>query len=163
MNAARAAFAGDPRFFFARRVITRPAEAGGEDHEPCDPEAFAARARAGEFILSWQAHGLGYGVPATIFDEIDQGRAVIVNLSRKVIPAAEEAFTSVVVIEITAPPEVLARRLAARGRETEAEIADRLSREAPLSAGRAPIYRVTNDRALETVAAEFTALLRGLA
>ena len=32
LDRARAALAGDVRFVFARRTITRPAEAGGEEH-----------------------------------------------------------------------------------------------------------------------------------
>lgn len=159
MDAARAALAGDSRFVFARRVITRPAGAGGEDHEAATPDAFAAREAAGGLALAWQAHGLGYGLPATVRDEIAGGRVVIANLSRRMIGAAEAAFPKVAVVEITAPVAVLARRLAARGRESEAEIAGRLAREAPLVARHAPVHRLANDRDLGVVAAEFVALL----
>ena len=160
MNAARAELAGEQRFVFVRRVITRPAEAGGEEHLPCGAEAFAAQESAGAFALSWQAHGLSYGIPASVHDEIDRGRIVIVNLSRKAISEAEEQFLRLAIIEISAPVAVLAQRLAARGRETEAEIAGRLSREAPLTARHAPVHRISNDRAVNIVAAEFIALLR---
>lgn len=163
MNAARVALAGDDRFLFVRRVITRPAEAGGEDHEPATPETFARRAAAGDFMLSWQAHGLDYAIPARLRADIADGRVAIVNLSRQVIGAAEAAFPSVAVVEITAPIAVLAHRLAARGRESEAEIAGRLSREAPLMAKRAPVHRLINDRELAAVADEFVALLRSFA
>ena len=60
LNAARAAFADDPRIHFVRRVITRPADPGGEDHEPVNEAGFAARS----FALSWSAHGLSDGIPA---------------------------------------------------------------------------------------------------
>lgn len=163
MNAARVALAGDERFLFVRRVITRPAEAGGEDHEPATPEAFVRRAAAGDFVLSWQAHGLDYAIPARLLDDVARGRVAIVNLSRKVIGMAEAAFPQVAVAEITAPVAVLAHRLAARGRESEAEIAGRLAREAPLVATRAPVHRISNDRDLSIVAADFVALLRGFA
>lgn len=163
MDAARAALAGDERFLFVQRVITRPVEAGGEHHEPATPEAFARRATAGDFVLSWHAHGLDYAIPARLVADVGAGRVAIVNLSRKVIGAAEAAFPRVAVVEITAPIAVLAHRLAARGRESEAEIAGRLAREAPLMAKRAPVHRIVNDRDLADVAGEFTTLLRGFA
>jgi ribose 1,5-bisphosphokinase len=56
------------------------------------------------------------------------------------------------VIEITAPAEILARRLAARGRESEADIAARLAREAvPVDAD----VTIVNDGAPEAAGAAF--------
>ena len=46
LDAARQALADDPRFRFVRRVITRPAEAGGEAHEAVTDAEFAVRAFA---------------------------------------------------------------------------------------------------------------------
>ena len=43
LDVARDALAGDPRVVFARRCITRPADAGGEAHEAMDDAAFEAR------------------------------------------------------------------------------------------------------------------------
>src|SRR5271165_6732831 len=43
LNGARAAFAGDARVHFVRRVITRPADPEGEDHEPVTEAEFDAR------------------------------------------------------------------------------------------------------------------------
>jgi ABC-type phosphate/phosphonate transport system ATPase subunit len=43
MEAARLRLEGRPGFRFARRVITRPADAGGEEHEALDRAAFLAR------------------------------------------------------------------------------------------------------------------------
>ncbi len=53
------------------------------------------------------------------------GRTVIANVSRAVIEDALERVMRVRVIEITAPPELLAQRLAARGRESADSIAER--------------------------------------
>ena len=82
MGGARAALAQDTRFRFVRRAITRPAEAGGEDHEALNASAFAARQEAGGFALFWEAHGLSYGIPSDIEADLAARRVVIANLSR---------------------------------------------------------------------------------
>ena len=134
MAGARAAIAQDARFRFVRRAITRPAEAGSEDHEALSEADFAARRAAGGFALSWGAHGLRYGIPHDIEEDIAARRVVIANLSRAVLPEAS-ALYRLRVLNITAPMEVLAARLAERGRETAADIAARLAREVALPDG----------------------------
>ena len=144
MDAARAALAGDARVTFLRRSITRPAEAGGEDHLPLSREAFIGERDAGRFALWWEAHGLLYGIPRdTLEAALAAGRTAIANLSRGALADAAARYP-LRVLEITAPPAVLAARLAARGREDAADVARRLSREAPLPAGLA-VERVIND------------------
>ena len=154
MALARTALAGDDRFVFARREITRPQDAGGEEHIAVTPEEFAARRAAGAYALSWEAHGLGYGIPAAT---IAPGRVTIANISRARIAEAAQKFATMV-LEITAPPAVLAARLAARGRETGEDIAARLARDVPLPHG-VPVIRVMNDRSAEQGAAEVLAAL----
>src|SRR5580692_8194818 len=78
LDAARRAVADDPRFRFVRRVITRPAEAGGEAHEAVTDAEFATR----DFALAWQAHGLRYGIPADIAADLQSGRVLVANSSR---------------------------------------------------------------------------------
>ncbi|MCZ8374202.1 MAG: phosphonate metabolism protein/1,5-bisphosphokinase (PRPP-forming) PhnN [Beijerinckiaceae bacterium] len=163
MDAARAALAGEPRFGFVTRVITRPREAGGEAHQPMTEAEFVEARARGLFALHWHAHGLDYGIPAGVLDEVAAGRVMIVNLSRREIPVAECVFPRLAVIEITAPPAVLAQRLAARGRESAAEIEARLAREAPLVMKRAFHLRLANDRPLAEVAEAFIALIRAQA
>lgn len=114
-----------PDLVLVRRVITRPTEAGGEDFEGVSEIEFARRHAAGEFALDWHAHGLRYGIPAA---QIDSSRDVLFNGSRAALPAAQARFPGLVVIVVTAPVAVLAARLAARGRETAADIAARLDR-----------------------------------
>lgn len=160
MDAARAALAGEPRFGFVTRIVTRPREAGGEAHQPMTEAAFAEARAGGAFALSWHAHGLDYGIPASLMAEVSVGRVMIVNLSRREIPRAEQIFPRLVVIEITAPPAVLAQRLAARGRESAAEIEARLAREAPLVVSRARHLRLVNDGPLADTAEAFIALIR---
>jgi ribose 1,5-bisphosphokinase len=153
LNAARRALAGDARFRFVRRVITRPADPAGEDHEPVTEPEFSGR----DFALQWQAHGLRYGIPADIAADVASGVVVIANVSRAVIAEAATRFP-VRVIEVTAPPKILAERLALRGRETEADIAVRLARTVPLPENIA-VESVLNDMMPEIGAARFVAAL----
>jgi phosphonate metabolism protein PhnN/1,5-bisphosphokinase (PRPP-forming) len=157
MEAARARLAGDPRFVFARRCITRPAAAGGEDHRAMTREAFEAARAAGAFTLWWEAHGLLYGIPRGIEEEVAAGRVVVANLSRTVLADAARRHRVRVLI-ITAPPATLAARLAARGREAPADIAARLAREAPVPAG-IEAETVLNDGTVELGVARVLAAL----
>ena len=152
LNAARDAFRDDPRVHFARRVITRPADPEGENHEPVTEAEFAAR----DFALSWSAHGLHYGIPAVAMAPV-----VVANVSRGVIAAAAAQYP-VLVIEVTAPPDILAARLAARGRETAADVARRLGRTAEIPPGVA-VDTVWNDATLAIGVERFVAALRGIA
>ena len=117
-----------PKVNFARRVITRPADAGAEDHDSFPPEAFERAMAGGAFALDWSAHGLRYGLPASIDRQIAAGQTVVANLSRAAIPALRLRYRNVAIVLVTASPETLARRLAARGRESEADVASRLAR-----------------------------------
>lgn len=159
LDAGRAALAGDARFRFVRRDITRPAEAGGEDHRAVGAEDFAACEASGAYALSWAAHGLRYGIPADIAADLAAGRVVVANVSRGVVAEAVRRF-SVLVLEITAPPAIRAARLAARGREAAGDIAGRLSREMALPAG-VDVVTVRNDgTAAEGVEVMLAALIR---
>jgi phosphonate metabolism protein PhnN/1,5-bisphosphokinase (PRPP-forming) len=158
MDAARAELAGDARFRFVRREITRPADAGGEAHLAVGEAAFAARAAAGGYALWWRAHGLGYGIPADIADDLAAGLVVVANVSRGVLAEAAARFP-VRVLEITAPAEVLAARLAARGRESAADIAERIRRAVALPAG-LEVVTVMNDGAVAEGVAKVVAALR---
>jgi len=162
LEGAQAAFSGDPRIVFPRRVITRPADAGGENHVAATLDEFERSERDGAFALSWLAHGLAYGVPGVVCQDLRDGRHVVVNVSRSVIAEARDRFTSVTVIRIDAPPEVLARRLAQRGREDPEAVQRRLDRM--VEAGDDPwVHVVMNDRTAEEGIARFTAVIREIA
>lgn len=162
MDAARAALAGDDRFAFVRRLITRQAMAGAEDHDSCSEAEFDATEARGALALSWRAHGLCYGIPAAALAGIASGQVVIANGSRRAVPAAERLAGRVTVVNITAPNEVLAGRLAARGRESEADIRARLAREVPLTTKRAQLVSIQNDRTVAEAAGELVAVLTAL-
>lgn len=156
LRLARARLAGDGRFVFARRLVTRPAGADEDNDEIGWPD-FEAGEAAGAFALSWRAHGLGYAVPGAALDAARAGRLVVCNASRRAVAEARARLPGVSVVEVTAPPEVLAARLAARGRETEAEARARLAREVPPWAGADAV--VANDGPPERGAAALVAHL----
>jgi len=118
---------------FAHRYITRAATAGGENHVWLTPEEFHARARLNLFALHWSSHGLHYGIGVEIEAWMARGFTVVVNGSREYLPQAIERFPALDVVHIDAQPEVLATRLAARGRETLDEVRARLARRVPLA------------------------------
>jgi len=140
-----------------RRVVTR-APGTAEDHDSLTPADFAAAVAAGDFALHWQAHGLSYGIPRGIDADLAAGADVIGNLSRGVLTTAAARFPRFEVLALSAAPETLAARLAARGRETQADIAARIARDAALPEG-LTIHRIANDGALaDTVSAARRAL-----
>ncbi|HZT88571.1 MAG TPA: phosphonate metabolism protein/1,5-bisphosphokinase (PRPP-forming) PhnN [Stellaceae bacterium] len=157
--AARAALASDSGYVFPQRVITRSADSGGEAHEAVSETEFAALAAAGGFALQWSAHGLSYGIRREVQDALGAGRHVVVNVSRTVVAEARARFAPVVVVEVTADPEVLARRLAVRGREDSAAAARRLARAATLTVP-PEARRIDNSGELAGAAAAFVAALR---
>ena len=163
MREAGLLLAGRTDIRFARRVVTRPADKTLEDHDTLDDAAFEAAAARGEFCLSWQAHGLSYGLPRLIQDEMRAGCVVVANISRRVIPEATRVFPVTDFIEITAQPEIRAWRLLSRGRETAASVRERISREVacdvPLSVRR--FIRIDNSADLSQAAWKLAEHLKG--
>ncbi|MCA8883914.1 MAG: phosphonate metabolism protein/1,5-bisphosphokinase (PRPP-forming) PhnN [Rhodobacteraceae bacterium] len=150
--------AAHPGLGLVRRVITREADAGGEVFEPVSDAEFAARKAAGAFALDWTAHGLSYGVPASVQADLDRGGDLLVNLSRSVLIPAAQRFPGLRVLVLRAAPETLAARLAGRGRESADDIAARLARDVALPAG-LDLCQISNDGALrDTVAAALAGL-----
>ncbi|MFU8778315.1 MAG: phosphonate metabolism protein/1,5-bisphosphokinase (PRPP-forming) PhnN [Roseovarius sp.] len=145
----------------ARRIITRPLHPGGaETHVPVSPAAFARLRAAGAFALDWDSHGLSYGLGVELHHWLAAGMTVIANGSRGALPQARAAFgPTLIATEITARPETLAARLAARGRENAADIAARLARTNALSP--APVdLSISNDAAPEVAAGLLLAAIR---
>ncbi len=145
LDGARAALAGSPDFVFARRVITRPSDAGGEDYEAVSTDEFARRKASGAFLFSWSAHGLDYALPIELANDLAQGRHVVANGSRDTIAALAPRVPQLVIIEIVADPGIVRGRLKARGREMGKAIVERMTRvTAPIPANVERI-EVSND------------------
>ncbi len=160
---ARHAFGRDARMVFARRTITRASDGVSEDNDAVDRAQFDADEAAGRYLLSWRAHGLGYAIPGQGENALRQGKVLVANVSRTVIGNAELRARHVVVLHVTAPIDVLAQRIAARGRESREEITSRLARQPPLQASSAGVVEIINDREPEHAAAQFNDVLIRLA
>ncbi len=141
----------------ARRVITRAAEAGGEDFDSVSEAEFARMQAEGAFALHWQAHGLHYGIPTSEFVGSD---TVLFNASRAVLRDAARRFPGLTVLLVNAPPEVLARRLAGRGRETADDQSRRLARAGFALPAGLLVREVLNDSTPEAGLARFVAALQ---
>jgi phosphonate metabolism protein PhnN/1,5-bisphosphokinase (PRPP-forming) len=149
-------------FVFVCRIITRPQDAGGEPHIAASPAEFAERRDAGSFLLHWRAHGLDYGIAATVAADRAAGRTVIANVSRSVVAEARAALTPVRIVQIVAPAPVLAARLARRGRESATDIQLRMTRDAAEAPVGADVTTIANDGALDRAVDTFVALLHNV-
>jgi ribose 1,5-bisphosphokinase len=143
----------------ARRVVTRPSDAY-EDHDTLDEAAFADAEETGRFALSWSAHGLRYGVPVAIDAAIAEGKIVVCNVSRKVVAAVRRRYANSRVVLVTARPEILAARLAARGREGSEGRRERLERAGASEAAVEPDIVLDNDGLLTTTVERLLAQIR---
>ena len=157
LRLARQALAGQPRLLFARRVITRP-ESAAEAHDTLDEAGFLAALAEEAWCLHWQAHGLRYGIPSQYAEAARGGAVVVANVSRGVVALARVTLPGVTAVEITAPPSVLAARLAQRGRAEDGDLGARLARAtAALSVVE---LRILNDAEPERGAAPLVAHLQ---
>jgi ribose 1,5-bisphosphokinase len=140
---ARNLLGRDPNIVFPHRVVTREPSAA-EDHGVMSEADFAAAVAAGGFAFWWSAHGLNYAVDAAVDDDIRAGRTVVCNISRAVIAELRCRYADVRVVLVTAPGDVLAARLMARGRATDGPLATRLARSAPAQSDLAPDVVIEN-------------------
>ena len=131
---ARERLADRSDILFVRRVVTRQAAADVEDHDSLSEAAFEEARVGGCFAVSWQANGLSYALPRSTMDHVGHGGTAIANGSRGAIEDIRAAFSNVIVVGLTARPEIIAARLSARGRETAEEISRRVERGLKLGA-----------------------------
>jgi ribose 1,5-bisphosphokinase len=153
---ARGAFANDQRIIFPRRIVTR-ASSEHEDHDSMDETAFAQSEASSAFTLCWRAHGLGYAIPKSAREEVEAGKVAVCNISRRVVPWTRVHLPNVAVVEVTAPAEILAARLAGRARLEDGDLAARLARSlqvwTPVDAS------IVNDRSIDEGGRELVALI----
>lgn len=150
----------NPDVHFVRRVITRDSDAGGENHEGCSEEAFHRKKVAGEFCVSWSAHGLHYGIPASVSEHLKKGGVAVANGSRSALPHFRTAFPNLKVVVVTARPEILSARLANRGRESMSEIMGRLDRKVEAICDSFDVTTIDNSGEIEEAGSALLALLQ---
>jgi ribose 1,5-bisphosphokinase len=157
---ARSRLHRDSSITFARRFITRPRHAGSENHVALDEAAFEAARRAGRFALCWESNGRRYGIGVEIDALLARGVDVVVNGSRAYLAGALARYPGMTVVWVSAPEALLAKRLLTRGRESDEEIAVRLSRLAGMRPpSNVPVIEISNAAGLEVAGEQFVALL----
>jgi ribose 1,5-bisphosphokinase len=159
LGLAKAACADDPNIVFPRRMITREASAS-EENEEVSIGTFQEALTRGEYAMHWEAHGHCYALSLAIDDEIRAGRTIVANVSRTVIGAMRRAYADVVVVSITAPPNVLVERIAMRARGSDGKLESRLGRVVE-DASAAPDVTIVNISSAEYHARQLVRVIKG--
>ena len=82
INYARESLEQNFRVVFAHRYITRPQDAGGENHVALSEAEFDSRLAQKLIPLHWRSHGLRYGIGCELNQWLAKGLTVILNGSR---------------------------------------------------------------------------------
>jgi ribose 1,5-bisphosphokinase len=149
-------------FAFPSRTISRPADSSEASNHLAAEDFPAARER-GEFLVDWEAHGLCYGIPASAQLDLDRGLHVIVNLSRTALTDLRSTGRPVLVVHVTARPDILEQRLRARGREFDGDQQARLARGEALDRHLEADIRIENNGSVDAAVNALMAALMPLA
>ena len=143
MDGVRARLADDARFVFARRAITGlPTQVVKTTKPSISRNSNAAATPAASLLIGKPT--TSYGLPIALEEQLASGKNVLANVSRAVIPEILTRYSSTKVVEITAPPEILAARLGTRT-ESEDDIKRRLARKAAPYPSEAEVLTIQND------------------
>ena len=159
LGLAKAACADTSNIVFPRRIITREASAS-EENEEVGPGTFQEALARGKYAMHWEAHGHCYALSRAIDDDIRAGRTIVANVSRTVIGAMRRAYVNVTVVSITAPPDVLAARIAMRARGSDGRLESRLHRTVEDTAA-APDVTIVNTGCAEYHARQLVRAIKG--
>lgn len=150
---------GNKGFRFPQRHITRPHNAGGEDHLCVSETDFRRINDSGGFCLSWSAHQLHYGLSSDLVADLQDGLHIVCNVSRTSLGDAAVAFERLEVIEISADPGIIAERLKSRGRESAKQVAARQARQVADWRAGYSVHTIRNDGAVHAAIGAMTNLL----
>jgi len=150
INYARTHINEDAEVVFTHRYITRPVDAGGENHVALDTKEFSSREQLRCFAMSWYSHDTHYGIGIEINQWLGKGLNVVVNGSRAYLQTAARKYPELIPILITVEPGILRSRLEERGREDREQIERRLvqARELELSVSHPKLIRIENNKEL---------------
>lgn len=163
IDGLRSAVREDDGFVFPVRLITRSADAGGEAHLAITTKQFEQMQAAGRFAFHWHAHDLSYAIPPSFDDDLEKGRVVVINVSRAIIEEARRRYPQTRVINVTIKLEILEQRLRDRGRESEAEIQERIERSQMFDLDGENMTEFANNLSIEEGREEFVSLVREIA
>lgn len=150
----------DAEVMFAHRYITRPVEAGGENHIALTEREFAKYRNKGCFVMHWQCHGLHYGIGFEVEHWLSKGLSVVMNGSRGYLDEAARRYRELRPILVRVSPDVLAERLRQRGRESDTQIAERLQRTQCLRLPAHPrMTIIDNDKSLKDAGDQLVRLI----
>ena len=126
MDYARIHIPENTKAVFTHRYITRPADAGSENHVSLSEKEFSLREESGCFAMSWYSHKTHYGISTEINQWLRIGLDVVVNGSRAYLDEAAKKYPQLQPVLISVNSDILRERLESRGRETPEQIEARL-------------------------------------
>ncbi len=124
----------------AHRYITRPADAGCENHIALSEPEFLRRRAKGLFALDWHAHQHHYAFGIEVDLWLLQGIDVVVNGSRAHLLQAQQRYgAQLLPVCLQVSTHILRQRLQNRGRENAEQIEQRLARAAEYQENSLPV------------------------
>lgn len=99
----------------ARRVITRSAEAKGEDAHGVSEAQFQAMREAGAFAWIGRPMSIAMAFLYRSTSWLDAGKSVLINGSRGHLAAARRRYPDLLAVGLAVSPRALRERLLARG------------------------------------------------
>lgn len=149
---------GELPLLLPTRYITRPVNVAElEQHQYLSPEAFAQAITNGLFACHWQANGHSYGLGQDVYTGLRSGKMVLINGSRAHFSNLPEALQAACIpIYLHVSSEVQTQRLLQRGRESSAQVAERVARSQAL-AQQLPAHcvRINAEQTVAAVYADF--------
>jgi ribose 1,5-bisphosphokinase len=161
MAHARALLHDELSIVFAQRIVTRTPDVTERNVAMSEGE-IARIASQGGFALAWTAHDLSYAIPVALDADVTEGRVVVANVSRAVVPELRRRYRRGRVVLIDAPRDLRRARLAQRGREDAQAVDERLAREVSSFLPADADLVIDNSGRLEDAAQALASYLSGL-